>query len=134
MFGVDIDDLVLGPVMDTFACPAVLTPIKSRPGEPPYAVRGVFSFRPDDITEGDVVTRADAYTFGVRLSEFAVSVARGDIISEIDNPLYASLLADRMFTIEDTGDDGPGHQSWVLKEYRPAANGWPDDFDMPDDA
>lgn len=116
---IDFDALVLGPVQAVFGCPAVVTPAVSQPNGAAYLVRGIFALRGQDIQdETGAVVRADDYTFGVRASEFTVLTARGDLVSEIQHPSFQRFLADRIFVIEDTGDDGMGNQSWILKEQR----------------
>lgn len=113
---IDFDALVLGPCQDAFGGSALLTPLKSQPGVPGYAIRGIFALKGADITTDGEVLRADALTFGVRASEFAVLAQRGDQVSGITHPSFQRFLDGRVFLIEDTGDDGMGNQEWVLKE------------------
>lgn len=81
----------------------------------PIPIRGIFKLTPADYTDADGnVVRMDNYTFDVRVAEIPVSVTRGDKLSNID-PLELPFLAGLVFTIEDTGDDGEGAQSWVIK-------------------
>jgi hypothetical protein len=110
---VDFDKLVLKPSMDAFAVRALFLPRVSAPGAPARWVRGVYKLTPQDIMDDfGGSQRADSYTFGVRVAEFGEPVvSRGDQLSNIDLPFLAGLT----FRVEDTGDDGQGHQVWVLK-------------------
>ncbi|WP_407529430.1 head-tail joining protein [Methylobacterium oryzisoli] len=113
--GLDFSTLVLGPNQDIFGTRAVLTPVRSAPGMAPVSIRGIFRLTPADYTnEMGEVTRMDNYTFDVRVTELPVSVTRGDKLSNIDSN-EIPFLKDLVFTIEDTGDDGFGAQSWVIK-------------------
>ncbi|GJD58361.1 head-tail joining protein [Methylobacterium dankookense] len=112
---IDFDRTVLAACQDVFGDMAILTPVKSSPGGAAFPVRGIYALKPADSIDGDgVVVREDNYTFSVRASELPAQVARGDRVSDIALP----FMAGRVFTIEDTGDDGFGAQAWVLKERK----------------
>lgn len=106
---IDFDALILAPAMATFARPITVLPLASRPGEPPYTTRGVWSERPVDVqTEDGAILSSAVKTLGVRLSEFTVPVVAGDRVS-VDGTTYQ---------VDDTDDDGQGGSLWTLKEIR----------------
>ncbi|GJE45361.1 hypothetical protein [Methylobacterium soli] len=109
---IDLDATVLAACQDAWGVAAMVTPRRSAPGEPAFAVRGIYALKGADYADTDGnVTRMDNYTFSVRVSELPIQVQRGDKVSNIALPFLKGLV----FTIEDTGDDGFGAQAWVLK-------------------
>lgn len=107
---IDFSALVLGPATRLLGRPAIVHPIVSQPGGTPYGINGVWGRQPADIVgeDGDVL-RADNLTFGVRVADFAVPVARGDQV----------VIDGKIYTIEDDGEDGEGGQTWIIKGETP---------------
>ncbi len=106
---IDFDALVLGPCMDAFAEDITVDARASRPGEPPYAARGSYHERAVDValTDGAILSSAEK-TLGVRLSEFVVPPAQGDLM----------ILRGATFVVEDLDEDGQGGARLTLKELR----------------
>lgn len=114
---IDFDALVLAQCQDAFARPVTVTPLVSRPGQPAYAARGVWSSKPVDVgMEDGAILSSQDHTLGVRLAEFAVPVAAGD---RIEIPAAGSLPRIGLCLVEDTDDDGQGGAVWALKVVGP---------------
>ena len=110
---IDFDATVLSAAMDAFARPFTVTPLKSQPGLPAYAARGVWTSKPVDVPleDGNIMS-SQVHTLGVRLSEFQVPIAPGDIV---DIPISGTAPALGSFAVEDTDDDGQGGSVLTLK-------------------
>lgn len=111
---IDLDALVLGPCMVTFARPATFYPDASQPGAPAFAVRGIWTMKPADMAlQDDTLLAADSWIFGVRGGEFPAAPSAGD---RIFIPAHMNLPELGMCDIEDEGADGQGGYSLVLKK------------------
>lgn len=114
---IDFDALVLGPAMTLFARPVTIRPVKSQPGAPAYAARGVWSSKPVDVTLlDDGVLSSQNHTLGIRGAEFPIPLVQGDRV-EID--AYMSLPRVGVCAIEDTDDDGQGGTTLTIKVIGP---------------
>ena len=114
---IDFDSLVLSPCQDIFARPVTVTPLKSQPGQPAYAARGVWKAPTANVglEDGSIMVSQDM-TIGVRRVEFAVMVVEGDKI-EID--AFLSLSRVGICTIDRVNGDGIGDAQIVLKKIAP---------------
>lgn len=114
---IDFGALVLGPCMNTFARPCIVTPLVSQPGMPAYPARGIWSIAPGDMLQPDGTTLAtDICTFGVRAADFVVVPLPGD---RVEIPEYMTASRIGLCRIEDDGDDGQGGFAWILKKIGP---------------
>ncbi|MGD9766856.1 MAG: hypothetical protein AB7U62_04360 [Pseudolabrys sp.] len=103
---IDWSTEVLAPCMDTFARPAVVTPLVSQPGQPAYPCRGIWARHNIDVAMQDGIMSSAELSFDVREVEFAVQPAPGDKLT-VDGKTYL---------IDDTDPDGNGGSRWTLKE------------------
>lgn len=111
---IDFDNLVLGPVMNTFARPAEITPIKSQGSNvAAYTKRGVWTVKNVDVVmEDNNILSTKVLTLGVRLSEFPVPPVKGDVVYL---PPVLTLPEEGPMVIDDTDEDGQGGSVWTLK-------------------
>jgi hypothetical protein len=113
---IDFDGLVLGVTMETFALTALCKPVTSRPGKPPYAIRGIWSSQPVDVAMADDAIFSDQQTtFGIRYAELPAGPppSRNDII-EMTDASHAASYGTRWF-IGDVDDDGQGGAMIALR-------------------
>lgn len=103
---IDWNALVLGPCEDTFGVPVTITPVKSMPGAPAYAARGIWTSRTVEIPMDDgTVIRSNNMDVGIRISEFPACPIKGDGV-QINGANY---------TIYDVQIDGQGGAKLVVK-------------------
>lgn len=75
----DFASLVLGPCMDVFADPIMLTPTKSQPQAAAYPAQGIFAQKPVRIeTENGGYLISLETTLGIRLADYPVPPKQGD--------------------------------------------------------
>lgn len=103
---IDWDGLVLGPTMNIFGQPVVVTPSRSQPSAAPYVAQGIFKADATSIPMDDgTVIAATIYTLGVRLSDYAVPMMPEDQI----------VTSGLSFQIDRVHPDGQGGATLTLK-------------------
>lgn len=114
---IDFDSLVLGPCMNVFARPIIVTPAASQPLTPvAYTGRGIWSSKPVDIPMEDGIMSSQEQTLSLKASEFLVPPGPGD---KIEIPAEGSFAAIGKFVVEDVDDDGQGGLTLSLKTTLP---------------
>lgn len=106
---VDFDALVLGPCFETFgeSVQPTFTPSRSAPGQPSYAIDGIFDRAYQEIQQLDGKSAASGLRpiLGVRLGQFRVPPEPSDTV-------YVDKVG-ILFEIRDVQQDGQG---WALLE------------------
>jgi len=104
---IDFSALVLTPCMDTFARSIVVDPIASRPGEPPYQTRGIYSSTPFDVQTIEGSLFSDQKTIiGIRLADFIGPPPQSrDVVTVLGG---FGMTTDRRYFVDDVDEDGQG--------------------------
>ena len=77
----DFSSLVLGPAMVAFGQPIMVTPTVSLPAAQPYAVQGVYQFKPVQIPlENGTYHSTNEAHLGIRLSDCPAPPLQGDVV------------------------------------------------------
>jgi hypothetical protein len=117
---IDFNLTVLQAAQDTFGRPVTIFPIRSQPGMPPYATRGIFKSDPLAVQmEGGGVYSDQYTTLDIRDSELKVQPTTMDqitigVVQEITSGLG-------QYEINDVLHDGQGATKLVLKRILPPA-------------
>lgn len=120
----DFSQLVLGPCMDAFGKPVVVTPLASQPGAPPYPNRGVW--QTDNIsvvTEGEGQFSTRVLKFGIKMDEYAVPPQQGDVLTFKLSDLPTGYRVDWLnrstgsvdFIVDNDQPDFQGGSTMILK-------------------
>jgi hypothetical protein len=123
----DFSALCLAPQMAVFGRKVTVTPLQSFPLGAPYAVNGIFTVTQVSIpTDDGGFLSSVALKLGIRMSDFAIPLLQGDLISTevINLPLgYWQGIIDPTisldFIIDDSTPDGQGGAVCVLKRVLP---------------
>ena len=112
----DFGALVLAPAMTVFARPAMLTPVKSQPGQPAYPCRGIWKAQPVDvqISIGEIDTVG--LTLGIKLSDPAFTVPP-EVGDELFIPAAGPYPHVGRFQISNIDPDGQGGSILRLKLF-----------------
>ena len=125
---VDLSDLVLGPNMDVWAKPVMVTPVKSQPGQPAYAAEGIWTQTDIDVLlDGGERLASSTLTLGIKLDDFVAAAAGvwpavGDQLSVLrsDIPgLAPGVSGSANFLIDMVRPDGQGGAKLILKALTP---------------
>ncbi|UGY13744.1 hypothetical protein HAP48_0035010 [Bradyrhizobium septentrionale] len=113
--GIDFDNLVLGPTVGTFGVPFVWYPSKSRPGNAPVPVSGVYSSAALNVEMADGQVFSDQQTtMGIRLSDWPWQPVRGD--------RFLHQASGIMYWQSDISLDGQGGATLQLRATEPAGD------------
>jgi len=106
---VNFSNLVLKPCMDVFAVPVQIDPVSSRPGEPPYAARLIYTTRSFPVQSIDGAVLSDQQTtLGFRFDDFdGPAPEPRDILIFEDSQVAAHGVSGR-YVIDDRTIDGQG--------------------------
>lgn len=117
---IDFATLVLGPAMDTFAGPIMVTPTKSRPSDStPYVARGSLGQKPveEQLENSEMFHRTFRLSLGIKLAEFPVMPVQEDFVERPPGVAFTSgLLPDGRFVISDVLPDGQGGVDLILQK------------------
>jgi hypothetical protein len=115
---IDFSQLVLMPCMNTFARAITIDPIASRPGQPPYDTRGVYSSIPFDVQtiEGTLVGDQKT-TIGIRLQDFIGPPPLARDLVTVQGGF--GLTTDRRYFIDDVRYDGQGGAVLTIRFITP---------------
>ena len=106
------------PCQDMFSVPVTVTPVKSLPGAPAYAARGIFNTGQVDVATLDGTVFSDQQTIlDIRDAEFAVVPMQGDRVMV---PVDCNGAPQGEFEIVDTDKDGGGQTTCTLRKYEMA--------------
>ena len=104
---VDFSSLVLAPCQEVFGRPVTIDPVKSQPGAAPYAARGIFTSRQQDVAfENGEVLSTQVTTLGIREAEYPVLPTRGD----------GCLIGGSAYWVADISEDGQGQSVLALRK------------------
>lgn len=112
--GIDWSSVVLNPLMAVFSINYEVNPVSSRPGDPPYTARGVFTTTAVDVPlpQGGIMSDQQT-TMGIRLADFdgPPPGPPGDLLTlESDG---------RRFVVLDIDIDGQGGAKLALRALTP---------------
>jgi hypothetical protein len=112
---VNFDILMQSAVFDFYAIPVTFTPLKSQPGQPAYAGRGIFGTYDADVAGSDGSILTDQRTIlDIRESEFAVLPAQDD---HCTIPLDSNGMPRGEYQIIDATSDGGGQTMLTIRKY-----------------
>lgn len=130
---INFDELVLGPSVDVFGIPIVLTPTASQPGQPAYSsdVNGnpllaIWSVKDVDVMLNDgALLATKTLELGIQYSRFSVPPRRGDgvqitltefMIAQLGQaPVNRGFANPANYTIDQVRPDGQGGARILLK-------------------
>jgi hypothetical protein len=116
---IDFDAVVLAKCEDIFSIVVSFTPLVSRPGDPAFTLRGIFSSDPYDVEMQDGTIFSDQQTsLGIRWRDFPGVVVpdRGDLVEITDT---RHPYVGHRYWIGDVDDDGQGGAKLLLRTQQP---------------
>ena len=107
---INFSNLVLAPCFDTFGVNVTIDPIASRPGDPPYRARVIYTTKHLDVQSIDGAILSDQLTvLGFRFDDFEGPTPIAlDVITVDDNAMLAHGVPPGRYIIDDVNIDGQG--------------------------